>query len=64
MKEKHIGKRRLTLNLLFRQPFLLEELMMALDMLEQETLSPGLLSTKRQIMKNMEKILPKVYENP
>ena len=32
-------------------PELLEELRMALDMLEQEVLSPGMLSAKRQIMK-------------
>ena len=96
MKEKHVGKCRLMLNLLLRQPFkedslrsdfidfciakitvcaqpyavraycmklayeqmkyypeFLEELRMALDMLEQETLSPGLLSAKRQIMKKI-----------
>ena len=34
-------------------PELLEELRMALDMLEQEALSPGLLSAKRQIMKKI-----------
>lgn len=93
MKEEHVGKRRLMLNLLLRQPFeeeflrsdfidfcvskitacaqpyairaycmklaygqmkyypeLLSELKMALDMLEQETLSPGLASAKRQIL--------------
>ena len=94
--EKHVGKCRLMLNLLLRQPFeedslrsdfidfcvakitacaqpyairayciklayeqmkyfpeLLEELKVALDMLEQEVLSPGLLSAKRQIMKKI-----------
>jgi hypothetical protein len=87
MKEEHVGKRRLMLNLLLRQPFeeeylrsdfidfcvskitacaqpyairaycmklayaeLLSELKTALDMLEQETLSPGLASAKRQIL--------------
>ena len=102
MKEKHVGKCRLMLNLLLRQPFkedslrsdfidfciakitacarpyavraycmklayeqmkyypeLLEELRMALDMLEQETLSPGLLSAKRQIMKKIKRKLGK-----
>lgn len=102
MKEKHVGKCRLMLNLLLRQPFkedslrsdfidfciakitacaqpyavraycmklayeqmkyypeLLEELRMALDMLEQEKLSPGLLSAKRQIMKKIERKLGK-----
>ncbi len=96
MKEKHVGKCRLMLNLLLRQPFekdslrsdfidfciakitacaqpyairayciklayeqmkyfpeLLEELKVALDMLEQEVLSPGLLSAKRKIMKKI-----------
>lgn len=96
MTEKHVGKCRLMLNLLLRQPFeeeslrsdfidfciakitacaqpyairayciklayeqmeyypeLLEELKVALDMLEQEVLSPGLLSAKRQIMKRI-----------
>lgn len=93
MKEEHVGKRRLMLNLLLRQPFkeeflrsdfidfcvgkitacaqpyairaycmklayeqmkyypeLLNELKMALDMLEKEVLSPGLASAKRQIL--------------
>ena len=93
MKEEHVGKRRIMLNLLLRQPFeeeflrsdfidfcvskitacaqpyairaycmklaygqmkyypeLLSELKTALDMLEQETLSPGLASAKRQIL--------------
>lgn len=102
MKEKHVGKCRLMLNLLLRQPFkedslrsdfidfciakitacaqpyavraycmklayeqmkyypeLLEELRMALDMLEQETLSPGLLSAKRHIMKKIKRKLGK-----
>lgn len=102
MKEKHVGKCRLMLNLLLRQPFkedslrsdfidfciakitacaqpyavraycmklayeqmkyypeLLEELRMALDMLEQETLPPGLLSAKRQIMKKIKRKLGK-----
>ena len=102
MKEKHVGKCRLMLNLLLRQPFkedslrsdfidfciakitacaqpyavraycmklayeqmkyypeFLEELRMALDMLEQETLSPGLLSAKRQIMKKIKRKLGK-----
>ena len=102
MKEKHVGKCRLMLNLLLRQPFkedsirsdfidfciakitacaqpyavraycmklayeqmkyypeLIEELRMALDMLEQETLSPGLLSAKRQIMKKIKRKLGK-----
>ncbi len=96
MKEKHIGKCRLMLKLLLRQPFeedslrsdfidfcmdkitacaqpyairayciklayehmkyypeLLEELKRTLNMLEQEALSPGLLSAKRQIMKKI-----------
>lgn len=96
MKEKHVGKCRLMLNLLLRQPFegnslrsdfidfciakitacaqpyairayciklayeqmkyypeLLKELKVALDMLEQEVLSPGLLSAKKQIMKKI-----------
>ena len=96
MKEEHVGKRRLMLNLLLRQPFeeeslrsdfidfcigkitacsqpyairayciklayeqtkyypeLLAELKMALDMLEQEPLSPGLASAKRQILKKI-----------
>lgn len=96
MTEKHVGKCRLMLNLLLRQPFeedtlrsdfidfciakitacaqpyairayciklayeqmkyypeLLEELKVALDMLEQEVLSPGLSSAKRQIMKKI-----------
>ena len=34
-------------------PELLTELKVALDMLEQEALSPGLLSAKRQIMKKI-----------
>lgn len=34
-------------------PELLAELKMALDMLEQEALSPGLMSAKRQIMKKI-----------
>lgn len=38
-------------------PELLEELRMALDMLEQEVLSPGMLSTKRQIMKKIKRSL-------
>ena len=102
MKEKHVGKFRLMLNLLLRQPFdketlrsdfidfciakitacaqpyairaycmklayeqmkyypeLLEELKMALDMLEQEVLSPGLLSAKKHIMKKIERKLAK-----
>ena len=96
MKEEHMGKRRLMLNLLLRQPFeeaslrsdfidfcigkitacaqpyairalciklayeqmkfypeLLAELKAALDMLEQEVLSPGLASAKRQVMKKI-----------
>ena len=100
MKEKHVGKFRLMLNLLLRQPFdketlrsdfidfciakitacaqpyairaycmklayeqmkyypeLLEELKVALDMLEQEALSPGLLSAKRQIVKKIDRKL-------
>ena len=36
-------------------PELLEELRMALDMLEQEVLSPGMLSTKRQIIKKIKR---------
>ena len=40
-------------------PELLEELRMALDMLEQEVLSPGMLSTKRQIMKKIKRSLGK-----
>ena len=101
-QEKHVGKFRLMLNLLLRQPFeeeafrsdfidfciakitacaqsyairaycmklayeqmkyypeLLEELKMALDMLEQEVLSPGLLSAKKHIMKKIERKLAK-----
>ena len=38
-------------------PELLEELRMALDMLELEALSPGLLSAKRQIMKKIKRSL-------
>lgn len=38
-------------------PELLEELKMALDMLEQEVLSPGMLSAKRQIMKKIKRSL-------
>ena len=100
MKEEHVGKRRLMLNLLLRQPFeeeslrsdfidfcigkitacaqpyairayciklayeqmksypeLLEELKMTLDMLEQEVLSPGLASAKRQIIKKIKRKL-------
>ena len=38
-------------------PELLEELRMALDMLEQEVLSPGMLSAKRQIMKKIKRSL-------
>lgn len=96
MKEKHVGKCRLMLNILLHQPFekdslrsdfidfclakitacaqpyairayciklayeqmkyypeLLEELKMPLNMLEQETISPGLLSAKSQIMKKI-----------
>lgn len=41
-------------------PELLEELRMALDMLEQEVLSPGLLSAKRQIMKKIKRSLGKL----
>lgn len=40
-------------------PELLEELRMALDMLEQEVLSPGLQSAKRQIMKKIKRSLGK-----
>ena len=40
-------------------PELLEELRMALDMLEQEVLSPGMLSAKRQIMKKIMRSLGK-----
>ena len=40
-------------------PELLEELRMALDMLEQEVLSPGILSAKRQIMKKIKRSLGK-----
>ena len=100
MKEQHVGKCRLMLNLLLRQPFekdslrsdfidfciakitacaqpyairayciklayeqmkyypeLLEELKMALDMLNQEAVSPGLLSAKRQIMEKIKRKL-------
>ena len=100
MKEKHVGKCRLMLNLLLRQPFekdslrsdfidfciakitacahpyairayciklayeqmkyypeLLEELKVALGMLEQEVLSSGLLSAKRQVMKKIKRKL-------
>ena len=38
-------------------PELLEELRIALDMLEQEVLSPGMLSAKRQIMKKIKRSL-------
>ena len=38
-------------------PELLEELKMALDMLEQEVLSPGMLSAKKQIMKKIKRSL-------
>ena len=38
-------------------PELLTELKVALDMLEQEALSPGLASAKRQVMKKMKKAL-------
>lgn len=40
-------------------PELLEELRMALDMLEQEVLSPGMLSAKRQIIKKIKRSLGK-----
>ena len=40
-------------------PELLEELRMALDMLEQEVLSPGLQSAKRQIIKKIKRSLGK-----
>ena len=40
-------------------PELLEELRMALDMLDQEGLSPGLQSAKRQIMKKIKRSLGK-----
>ena len=40
-------------------PELLEELKIALDMLEQEVLSPGMLSAKRQIMKKIKRSLGK-----
>ena len=40
-------------------PELLEELRIALDMLEQEVLSPGMLSAKRQIMKKIKRSLGK-----
>ena len=40
-------------------PELLEELRMALDMLEQEVLSPGMLSAKSQIMKKIKRSLGK-----
>ena len=39
-------------------PELLAELKAALDMLEQEALSPGLASAKRQVMKKIKKTLP------
>ena len=39
-------------------PELLAELKAALNMLEQETLSPGLASAKRQVMKKIKKALP------
>ena len=41
-------------------PELLTELKAALDMLEQEVLSPGLLSAKRQIMKKIMRSLGKI----
>ena len=40
-------------------PELLQELKMALDVLEQESLSAGLLSAKRQVMKKIERELKK-----
>ena len=40
-------------------PELLEELRMALDMLEQQVLSPGMLSAKTQIMKKIKRSLRK-----
>ena len=106
MKEQHVGKCRLMLNLLLRQPFekdslrsdfidfciakitactqpyairayciklayeqmkyypeLLEELKIALDMLEQEDLSPGLLSGKKNVMKKIERKLGHKYRH-
>ena len=44
-------------------PELLEELKIALDMLEQEVLSPGLLSTKRNVMKKIERKLGHKYRH-
>ena len=53
--------RALCMKLAYKQmkyyPELLEELRMALNMLEQEALSPGLLSAKRQIMKKIKRSL-------
>ena len=51
------GVRALCIKLAWAQmkfyPELLEELKLALEMLEQETLSPGLASAKRQVMKKI-----------
>ena len=54
------GVRALCIKLAWEQmkfhPELLAELKLALEMLEQETLSPGLASAKRQVMKKMNSI--------
>lgn len=54
------GVRALCIKLAWEQmkfhPELLAELKLALEMLEQETLSPGLTSAKRQVMKKMNSI--------
>ena len=53
--------RALSIKLAYEQmkfyPELLAELKSTLDMLEQEPLSPGLVSAKRQVMKKIEKLL-------
>lgn len=42
-------------------PELLAELKAALDMLEQEALSPGLTSAKRQILQKIKKVIPNSF---
>jgi len=46
---------KLTYEQMKNYPELLQELKMALDMLEQEVLSPGLASAKRQVMQKIKK---------
>lgn len=54
------GVRALCIKLAYEQmrfyPELLEELKLALEMLEQETVSPGLASAKQQVMKKINSI--------